>query len=588
MDQKKDKGKLPLINVHTHIFTEKNIPPLIAKTFVPWPFYYFLHIGLVFKLFKLYKWIKDALKPFWSFQTATIAFIKTHLATRYLGHFISLFLTLNVVLILLNWSSIADSWEWYKNLLHFLENSVLKYILVVNIPMAYQILLLVLLAFLYPNVAKLLLSLAKKLFSQLKYLPSDEMLKFIQRYLTIAEFAKYKSQKGIFDRLIKMYDPGSKVVVLPMDMEYMGAWQPKQPYKEQIEDIFTIKREEKRNSEHLIPFVFVDPRRIKDEGKSFFNWELEETSSGHKVRLLDCFLKDCLEGRDGQPAYFKGIKIYPALGYYPFDEDLLPLWVYCVQRNLPITAHCIEGTIFYRGAIRKEWMHHPVFEDNEGKPLKTKVKSNFELQLNFTHPLNYLVLLEEYYLAKWVGKSSETIQQLFGYDEVSGTIRVNLRNLKINLAHYGGKKEWQRYMEADRKDLSSELLENPDKGIELFRTQNSSTGVLQPLYSKPAWIWNNGFEWFSIISSLMLQYPNVYADISYVLHNEEVKPLLYQVLHGNEKLTKKILFGTDFFVVRNHKSEKELYAELLESLGEDKMDEIGRKNPKEFLGHVEY
>nr|WP_299174662.1 amidohydrolase family protein [uncultured Allomuricauda sp.] len=588
MEKKSDKSKLPLINVHTHIFTEKNIPPLIAKTFIPWPFYYFLHIGFVFRLFKFYKWIKDKLKPLWSFQTAVIAFIKTRWLTRHLGKLISLFLTLNALVILINWSDFSESWTWYQNMLNFLENSVFRYILAYNIPTVFQVLLLVVLFFLYPKVASLLFSLARKLFSQLKYLPTEETLKFIQRYITIAEFAKYKSQKGIFDRLIKMYDPGSKVVVLPMDMEYMEAGRPKQSYREQIQEIFKIKDEKQTNSEHLIPFVFVDPRRIKDEGKSFFNWELEKVEQGFQVRLLDCFLKDCLEGKNGKSAYFKGIKLYPALGYYPFDEALLPLWAYCVQRNLPITTHCIEGTIFYRGDMKKEWMHHPVFTDNEGKPLQTKVQSNYELQLNFTHPLNYLVLLEDHYLAKVVGSAGESVKQLFRYDAQNKSVGLSLNRLKINLAHYGGRKEWKRYIEADRKDLSSELMENPYRGIELFSKQNPSTGTKEFIYSKPAWIWNNDYEWFSIISSLMLQYPNVYADISYVLHNEDVRPLLYQVLHGNEKLAKKILFGTDFFVVRNHKSEKELYAELLESLGEDKMGQISKKNPKEFLGHVEY
>ncbi len=281
--------------------------------------------------------------------------------------------------------------------------------------------------------------------------------------------------------------------------------------------------------------------------------------------------------------HYKGIKIYPALGYYPFDEDLLPLWVYCKQHNLPITTHCIEGTIFYRGNIEKKWMNHPIFKDNREKPLNTRVKTNFELQINFTHPLNYLVLLEEYYLAKAVSNASDKVKRLFGYDETTGSINQNLTELKINLAHYGGKDQWMRYLGADRQDLSAELMENPDRGAELFREQKLADGIHPLKYSKPAWIWDQEFEWFTIISSLMLQYPNVYADISYILHAEEVKPLLLQLLKTNEKLAKKILFGTDFFVVRNHKSEKELYAELFAFIGVESMNLISRTNPNEFL-----
>jgi len=595
-------SNLPLINTHTHIFTEKNIAPLIAKKFLPWPFYLLLHIGIVFRIFKFYKWVKERLEPIWAFQTKVISRIRTHLITRYIDYFVPIFLTLNVIIILIDWTDITDPESWIWKLQSFIESSFLSYLVVYNIGTLYRVIIIVALVFLYPGVAKLLWSLASKILTPLKYIPSSKTLKFIQRYLTIAEFAKYKTQKKIFDRLIKMYEPGSKVVVLPMDMEYMKAWKPAQSYIDQINGLHDVIDKKQSNVEYMIPFVFVDPRRIRDKKKKikkrdgsnkeypFFDYDIMQKEidgkTHNEVVLNDCFLRDCLEGKDPNGelnGYFKGIKIYPALGYYPFDEDLLPLWAYCVQHDLPITTHCIEGTIFYRGHIKKEWMQHPIFKFKGGKKLGTRVKSNQELQINFTHPLNYLVLLEEHYLAELVGGSSNKVRALFGYDKETGKISQNLEELKINLAHYGGKEEWMKYQAADRKDLSAELMENPTRGAELFRTQNPKSKKIENLYSKPAWIWDENFEWFTIISSLMLQYTNVYADISYVLHNEEVKPLLYQVLTTNKDLAGKILFGTDFFVVRNHKSEKELYAELLLFIGMESMNRIARINPNKFL-----
>jgi len=581
-------SKLPLINAHTHIFTEKNIPPLIAKTFVPWPFYYLLHIGLVFKLFKFYKWIKKALKPFWSFQTTIISFIRTTPIIKYLDYLVSIVLTFNVVVFILDWAGKKEMESWF-------EGSFVKYLVACNVKDVYKAAIILALIFFYPHIAKLLWSLAKKLISQLQYIPSEKTLKFIQRYLTIAEFAKYGTQKKIFDRLIKMYEPGSKVVVLPMDLEYMKAGSPRQPYLDQLKDINGYIAKKQTNVEALIPFVFVDPRRIRDDkknkGQKFFDWDTELRLINGKTQnwvvLKDCVLKDCLEGdgtNDELNGYYKGIKIYPAIGYYPFDEDLLPLWVYCQQYDLPITTHCIEGTIFYRGEIKKKWMQHPVFKDTEGLKLNNSVKTNYELQINFTHPLNYLVLLESYYLAEAVGQSGKKVQKLFGYEK--GSIKQDLENLKINLAHYGGEDQWMRYLTADRQDLSAELIENPTRGAELFREQKKVNGEHPLLYSKPAWIWDQNFEWFTIISSLLLQYKNVYADISYILHTEEVKPLLYQVLKTNKALASKILFGTDFFVVRNHKSEKELYAELLSFIGVDSMDLIARTNTDKFLSNI--
>jgi predicted TIM-barrel fold metal-dependent hydrolase len=231
--------------------------------------------------------------------------------------------------------------------------------------------------------------------------------------------------------------------------------------------------------------------------------------------------------------------------------------------------------------MKKEWMLHPIFRDKKGKRLNTRAKTNYELQKNFTHPLNYLILLEEFYLATAVSLSKKKVKDLFGFDK--GSIEQNLQHLKINLAHYGGKEEWIKYQAADRKDISAEIIENPNRGMELFKEQNPIAGQDPLLYSKPAWVWDKDFEWFTIISSLLLQYPNMYADISYILHAEEVKPLLSQVLKTNKKLAEKILFGTDFFVVRNHKSEKELYAELLADIGIESMNLIARVNPDKFL-----
>ena len=82
---------------------------------------------------------------------------------------------------------------------------------------------------------------------------------------------------------------------------------------------------------------------------------------------------------------------------------------------------------------------------------------------------------------------------------------------------------------------------------------------------------------------MMLQYPNVYADISYILHsNLEIQPLLKQTLQ-NPGLRMKVLYGTDFFVVRNHKSDKNMLADMMGGLSEEDFDQIARDNPEVFL-----
>lgn len=81
----------------------------------------------------------------------------------------------------------------------------------------------------------------------------------------------------------------------------------------------------------------------------------------------------------------------------------------------------------------------------------------------------------------------------------------------------------------------------------------------------------------------MLYYPNVYADISYILHGDkDILPLLRQTLQ-NPGLKEKVLNGTDFFVVRNHKLDKNMLADMTGGLSEKESDQIARVNPRNYL-----
>ena len=468
------------------------------------------------------------------------------------------------------------------------DSSLLRYVLIDQGDTTQMVGLSLVLLFLYPVLSKVVYSIARLLIKPLQHLPTSRSLEFIQRYMLILEFTKYSSQKKIFDRLIKMYEPGSKMVILPMDMEYMGAGSTKESYLQQIAEIHAEVKSNHTNVEFLTPFLFVDPRRIRNKknatDKDFFNWEIEtgirNGNPFNYVRLQDCIVRDYLEGTGGiEDGSFKGIKIYPALGYFPFDEDLLALWSYCVQHDIPITTHCTKGTIYYRGRLRTSWQKHPVFTDADGNFLDLKCWNNYDLQVNFTHPLNYLVLLEDYFLSQLLKRyKNQKLDLLFGLN--GDSVSQGLSTLKVNMAHYGGSSEWRRHLEADRSDLTVELLESPDKGVELLKVQNQG----QTLYTKPAWLWGRmNADWFTIISSMMLQYQNVYADISYILRNEDLMPLLTSQLQNNRKMAKKILFGTDFFVVRNHKSERQLLVDLESYIGPDHFNLIARDNTKQFL-----
>lgn len=264
------------------------------------------------------------------------------------------------------------------------------------------------------------------------------------------------------------------------------------------------------------------------------------------------------------------------MGYYPFDERLLPLWKYSADNGIPILTHAIRGTIYYRGTKEKAWSRHPIFKQSDGNNLLLPQLKNIDFINNFTHPLNYLCLVEEKLLRLLVAQSSNEVKVLFGYTNNETALLHNLKHLKLCFGHYGGDEEWQKYFEKDRDQFVQQLVTNPSHGLNMIKE-----GKIDETMNLLEQVWLN-VDWYTIISSMMLQYPNLYADVSYIIHNDDIIPLLKHTIQ-NSGLKAKELFGTDFYVVRNHKSEKEMLAEIQAHLTEQEFDEIARINPRKFL-----
>lgn len=578
-----------MINCHTHIFTSETVPPHIAKSFVPPPFYYLLNITV---LVKLVQWYFNSKKsPYrWPGQRWYIVLremlYRAKIATTR-SHILGAIKFLVGVIIII--SVFHEFYNIYiSDYLHEQDISTntpdkiigwldAHGILIITNSWLLKGLLLVILLTFFPSGKNLLLFLLKKFSGFFKMLPGKETTAMLKRYMNIVRFSRYKDQSRIFDRLIKQYPEGAGMVVLPMDMEFMGAGNPPKPYGKQMEELAAIKV---KHPNRIFPFVFVDPRREKVGNETFFDYEVVEG----KVVLKPCFIKTYIEDKE-----FSGFKIYPALGYFPFDERLLPLWKYAADNGIPILTHCIRGTIFYRGKKKKEWDTHPVFEQYEGdqdnskpvldkyfKPLRLHHMRPVEVQEIFTHPMNYACLLYKQWLTKLVAQAKDPrIQELFGYSPGDNTIEQDLKHLKLCFGHYGGEDEWLKFMEKDRDNYAQQL--NTKKEGITIKDENDKIkrGLAEQLWKKA--------DWYSIISTLMLQHSNVYADISYILHGtEDVIPLLRQTLR-NDGLLKKVLYGTDFYVVRNHKSDKLMLADMMNGLSEAEFDLIARDNPREFL-----
>lgn len=569
-----------IINCHTHLFTSDCVPPKLSRKMIFWPFSALLTVPLIIGIVKF--WNKNRKysphhikhKTWYKSLRLYIFQLRNVRIFNFLWLFIKYYLILHIVLLVFH-DYIKDGLAYitfkYFSFSGAYQYMIKKKLIFPEVSGFYKWLFILIMSLFSKDVRTTLIRSASWAGRVGRLIPDSDKLKYLKRYFSIGRFAIHEKQTTIFSDLRNQYKTGTAFVVLPMDMNYMGAGEVsyKGNYYNQMSELLELK---KKNENILYPFVFIDPRRIRDEKESFLSMVCNENTG--KVSLNDCFVKKYIEQEN-----FKGFKIYPALGYYPFDEDLLLLWKYAADNAIPIMSHVIRGTIFYRGAKKKEWDYHPVFNtsEKEARPLPLYEQKNAKFSANFTHPLNYLCLLEEKLLRKLVAKSNVLVKSTFGFTDEKTPMKHNLSQLKICFAHYGGDDEWQRYFDSDKDNYTHNIISNPTRGIEFLKNNNH-----QYVETKIEQIWRY-VDWYSIITSLLLQYPNTYADISYILNNEKIYPLLKSSL-TNPILRKKILFGTDFYVVRNHKTEKQLIAELMMYLGDSDFEQIACDNPKMYLG----
>lgn len=595
--------KLPIINCHAHVFTGDYVPPYLAKTYVPEPIYRLLSLSFIIKIMRWYYtkirpiFFKNGYKNWVRFWYRLEIFFKRSYILGSFKFLVELYLII-AISFYIGLAFLDIDYDYYQGFKLYVAKALLflkdSGWMVVVPSLFFKIVFFLLIIIFFKSIRNLFFAALR----QFKILPGKEFTRLFERYVQIGLFSKYRHQWGIYDKLKKQYPPDTHFIGLPMDMIFMNAGNLGKEFtiENQMQGLLKIK-ERSDDKDLFHPFVFADPRRMID--RSYFDYHVD--TNGDVILTKGCLMQRYLE--DYQ---FAGIKMYPALGYYPFDEVLLPLYKYCVQHQLPIMTHCIKGTIFYRGKKKPEWDRHPIFKEgslqkallDDDEPLLdfdinssaiscdethhlflNEVK-NIDFCNNFTNPLNYLCLLDEKLLYDVIQKSKrkDQLRQMFPCDDVKRTIEKDkgLHNLKLCFAHFGGDDQWKRFLESDRDNYTSQLILKPDKGIDFFHNWKGESSP-----GKLAYIWKY-VDWYSIICSVLLQYPNTYADISYILHDAIILPLLKQTL-SNKELQTKVLYGSDFYVVRNHKSDKAILADMRAGLSEAEFDQIARLNPRAYL-----
>jgi predicted TIM-barrel fold metal-dependent hydrolase len=272
-----------------------------------------------------------------------------------------------------------------------------------------------------------------------RFLPFNDSDMF-DRYARFLEIGT-KTTAEIFSAEMNYYPIGSSFVLLSMDMSMMGAGSIPRPYEKQLDDLVQLKLV---YGDLVLPFLCVDPR--------------------NPLITLD-FVKRYIEEK-----HFHGLKIYPALGYFPYDQRLYDIYRYAEVNEIPVISHTSPGGggTHYRGKITDSMRNQSRVKDiiiNEN--MKTRPWSYF------SHPLHYGVLLTDF------------------------------PKLKVSLAHFGGDDEWRLFLN-DTLNINSNAAELRQRC------------------------------WLSIIITMLKQYPTLYTDISYTAGNMQNRSLLKVLLQDSE------------------------------------------------------
>ncbi|MCL2183236.1 MAG: hypothetical protein FWB85_07180 [Chitinispirillia bacterium] len=266
-------------------------------------------------------------------------------------------------------------------------------------------------------------------------------------------------------------------------------------------------------SNHLrhFPLFFYDPRRYRfAESMHFLRTKGGHTWKEPFIRILGSAyadpVTDPLHRIDASSRIWIGFKMYPALGYRPFDErcgHLKDFYAECEQYRIPILTHCAPGGMgthearFYEEYDTKYCSKrgNRSSDSFSGKQSVDKCPKMDYFYRNYGHPENWRPVLNEY------------------------------KDLHLCLAHFGGDLEW--------KDES------------MYEWALTSDSGMPPR------------EWIRTIIELTKK-PNVYTDISCLdIYNDAVRlPLTWMlrlISNKNENnpykhLQDKLIFGSDWYL----------------------------------------
>ncbi|QBY01559.1 hypothetical protein E2K80_13180 [Rhodophyticola sp. CCM32] len=202
--------------------------------------------------------------------------------------------------------------------------------------------------------------------------------------------AQQASQRAVLERLQRHYPSNTRFVVLPMDLSQIGYGTPAISLRAQHDELAALAQNPDLGGA-VLPFAKIDPR-ADPEGRELW-------------RALEC------RDRFGK-RIFRGVKIYPRLGYAPDDPRLMAhVYPRMQAESLPLMTHCSRGGV-------------------QGRDVSDH-RAN-----RYTEPDAYREVLRQF------------------------------RDLRVCLAHFGGQKDWAAYGNPDRVAPDAyEVVNNWQVGI---------------------------------------------------------------------------------------------------------------------------
>ena len=362
------------------------------------------------------------------------------------------------------------------------------------------------------------------------------------RFFNFVLYGDKPEQIDVIKSIQEYYPKNTGYVFLTMDMEYMGGGTPPTRFKKQLSELEGIKRNPQWESK-VYPFVFCDPRRMLPTHKRELPIEKNFIADQFRMKMEDYLEK----------GIYNGIKIYPALGYFPFDKRMKDAYNFAVKNDIALMTHCTIGAVHFKYKLDEEERFHPF--------LKTTLPAErpARFQKYFTHPLNFECLMNQTLLKTYWGEDAP-----------------DYSNLKMCLGHWGTEEEWKKFIGDAWSDTRYRKRESDYPSLELANWHIKKEGELK------------NFSWFSIICDLMRKYPNVYADISYTLNDASLLPLLKMILEADDKIRERVLYGTDFYMVSKAISEREFAINLRAGLGKELFQQIAITNTERYLNNKFY